>query len=127
MRRGHQDLNQVGLGVVLMVAEHLCAHAFARQGEGDQDDPASGLGCRKLQVTSSQVQAVSEWHAAKPDAEVGEGRDLQLDLLMIGERMVGELFGVSHETHETHETAKKRSDFSFVSSGCFVVIFFPCQ
>jgi hypothetical protein len=42
VRRGRENLQQVGLGIILVVAEDAGADLLARQREGHHDDPAAG-------------------------------------------------------------------------------------
>ena len=65
MRRALDYLDQIGLAVVLVIAEHLCLHALTGQSEGDEHHPLI--------------------HAPQAHAFIGELVDAQLNLLMVGE------------------------------------------
>ena len=89
VRRGLEHLHEVGLRVVGVVAEDPCADPLARQSERHHDDPlARGLLPRQVD-------------AAQPDAQVGQRRDRQLDLLVVAERPVVEFFPFGHGRHIT--------------------------
>ena len=74
MRRRHDDADEVGAGEVGGVMPDAGHDLLAREGAGDEDDPAVDAG-----------------HAF---SEVGQARDLDLDLLVIGELALPELGGV---------------------------------
>lgn len=73
VRRGVDDADEVGVGVVFVIAVDAGEDAFAGKGEGDHDDPAV--------------------HAGDALGEVGEFFDVKGKLLVIGERDGVEFFG----------------------------------
>ena len=119
--RGREDGDEVGLGKIFLVAEDAGADAFAGEREGDHDDPAGGI--------FDFGFLIFDWRkldAAEAAAEVSERGDLELDLLVIGERGVLEfLFVFNHETHEIHERDGDEADSFFVCFVCFVVTSLP--
>jgi hypothetical protein len=74
---GDEDLDEVGLGVVLVVAEDAHADLLAGKGEGDHEHPAGG-------------GVVGQGHAGEAGTEVRERGDLDLEFVMIGEGTVVE-------------------------------------
>ena len=72
VRRGLEHLDQVGVGAVLVVAENAGLHELAGQAERHEDHPAV--------------------HPADADAEIAQGIDPQLDLLVVGEGVRVEFF-----------------------------------
>ena len=110
VRRRGQHREEVGLGVVLVVAEDPGADPLAGKRERDHDDPAGGPGRRKFQVTSSKRQGFREPDPTQPHAQVGERGDLQFQLLVVSKRTVVEFLS-AHRTHRIHGSAKHEAIF----------------
>lgn len=94
--RRREDGDEVGFGEVFVVAEDAGADAFAGERERDHHDPA---GCG----------VVRQWDAAEAGAEVGERGDLELDFLVIGERLVVEFLPFLNH-RGTEDTEKKEEE-----------------
>jgi len=100
-RRGENG-EKVGFGEVFVITEDAGADAFAGKCERHHDDP-TGRGI------------VGQRDAAEAGAEVGERGDLELDLLVIRERLVVErLLLFAHGTHGIHGRGRsEEKDFVF--------------
>ena len=84
--RGRLDhFQQVGTGVVLVVAKDPCANEFAGETEGDKDDPAEWL--------ALVVFLRRDGYPSDSVAQIAERFDAQLDLLMVCERVGVEFLG----------------------------------
>jgi hypothetical protein len=96
---GDEDGDEVGLGVVLVVAEDAHADLFTGKSKRNHEHPA-GFG------------VVRQRDAGQPGAEIRERGDLDLKLVMIRERMGVEGVFAGHEGHETHEMGRNEVWFS---------------
>jgi hypothetical protein len=78
MGRWRQDFKQVRFGVIAVIAVNPSLHPLAWEGERDHNDPDRCILARQRD-------------AAKPEPEIRQGRDFELDLLVVGEGLVSEL------------------------------------
>ena len=92
-----EHLDQVRLRVVRVVAEHPRADALPGQREGDHDHPLRFL-------------ALGERHPPEPRPEVGQGGDRELDLPVIGERLLVECFLFGHGRKQQVKWGDARRD-----------------
>ena len=100
VRRGREHFQEISLGEILVVAEHPHPHALAGEGERHHDHPAGGIFVFRIPIFDFRQPDATE-----AGAEVGKRGNLQLELGVIGERLVVEFLGFGHETHEIHERA----------------------
>jgi len=97
VRRRGEDGDEIGLGEILLVAENARPHALAGQGERHHHDPlALGLAGQR--------------GAPEANPEIGQRRDLELQLVMIRKRAVVE-FLFSHG--RLHQFTKYQDAQSF--------------
>ena len=120
MRRGRQDLDHIGFGKIAVIAEYPRPDPFAWQGERDHHHPssrASYLWFAFIRLAGALIGwrrfgrgGVGQEDPAQAGAEVGQGADLQFDLLVIGEWLVVELFLLTHGTDRTRGAAAPQSE-----------------
>lgn len=82
--RGFDDFEQIGAGVVLVVAVDAGADFFTGEAEGNEDDPGCGFAVGVLSRGNGD--------AGEAVAEIGEGLDDEFEFLVVGEGMGVELF-----------------------------------
>jgi hypothetical protein len=112
VRRRAQDLQEIRLGEVLVVAEHPGPHTLSGEGKRHHHNPA---GARLSGVYVGRRSRLGEFDPPKTDTEIGQSRDFKLDDGVISEGLVVEL-PFAHERHGTHENeGGEEKDFVFLS------------
>ncbi|OQB90164.1 MAG: hypothetical protein BWX86_02292 [Verrucomicrobia bacterium ADurb.Bin122] len=117
VRRRRQHLDQIRLGEILVVAKHPRAHALARQRKRHHHHPAAGLPVRRhFARIGRRFHRVGlrlrQRHAPEPRPEIGQRGNLQLDLLVIGEGTVVELFLFGHAPQHTGNRPERKTKFA---------------